>query len=149
MKLLPILLEYIHDDSDLIIYDTIDGIDVEVWESPHTNELRDGKKRIPDRRIFLNLITASLPHIVEKYFKSGAKYKLIDKNEPQKRRFAVRRIKGQSRPQLILQIEELTENKIVLNVITFMDTGSDLHGINNTYAIRFILDLGEKDLVNK
>jgi hypothetical protein len=149
MKLLPILLEYIHDDADLIVYETINDVEVEVWNSPHTEELRDGKRRITDRRIFLNLVKNSLPYIVDKYFKSGVKYRLIDKNDPQKIRFAVRKIKGQSRPQLLLQVEELTEDKIVLNVITFLDLGSDLYNINNKHSIRFILDIGEKDLGNK
>jgi hypothetical protein len=149
MKLLPILLEYIHDDADLIVYETINDVEVEVWNSPHTEELRDGKRRITDRRIFLNLVKNSLPYIVDKYFKSGVKYRLIDKNDPQKIRFAVRKIKGQSRPQLLLQVEELTEDKIVLNVITFLDSGSDIYNINNKNSIRFILDMGEKDLVNK
>ena len=149
MKLLSILLEYIHDDADLIVYENINGVEVEVWNSPHTEELRDGKKRVPDRKIFLNLVKNSLPYIIDKYFKSGVKYRLIDKNDPQKIRFAVRKIKGESRPQLLLQIEELTEDKIVLNVITFLDSGSDLYNINNKNSIRFILDMGEKDLVNK
>ena len=149
MKLLPILLEYIHDDADLIVYETINDVEVEVWNSPHTEELRDGKRRITDRRIFLNLVKNSLPYIVDKYFKSGVKYRLIDKNDPQKIRFAVRKIKGQSRPQLLLQVEELTKDKIVLNVITFLDSGSDIYNINNKNSIRFILDMGEKDLVNK
>jgi hypothetical protein len=149
MKLLPILLEYIHDDADLIVYENINDVEVEVWNSPHTEELRDGKRRITDRRIFLNLVKNSLPYIVDKYFKSGVKYRLIDKNDPQKIRFAVRKIKGQSRPQLLLQVEELTEDKIVLNVITFLDSGSDIYNINNKNSIRFILDMGEKDLVNK
>jgi hypothetical protein len=149
MKLLPILLEYIHDDADLIVYENINDVEVEVWNSPHTEELRDGKRRITDRRIFLNLVKNSLPYIVDKYFKSGVKYRLIDKNDPQKIRFAVRKIKGQSRPQLLLQVEELTEDKIVLNVITFLDSGSDLYNINNKHSIRFILDIGEKDLGNK
>lgn len=149
MKLLPILLEYIHDDADLIVYETINDVEVEVWNSPHTEELRDGKRRITDRRIFLNLVKNSLPYIVDKYFKSGVKYRLIDKNDPQKIRFAVRKIKGQSRPQLLLQVEELTEDKIVLNVITFLDSGSDIYNINNKNSIRFILDMGEKDLGNK
>jgi hypothetical protein len=149
MKLLPILLEYIHDDADLIVYENINDVEVEVWNSPHTEELRDGKRRITDRRIFLNLVKNSLPYIVDKYFKSGVKYRLIDKNDPQKISFAVRQIKGQSRPQLLLQVEELTEDKIVLNVITFLDSGSDIYNINNKNSIRFILDMGEKDLVNK
>lgn len=149
MKLLPILLEYIHDDADLIVYETINGVEIEVWSSPHTEEFRDGKRRVPDKRIFLNLIKNSLPYIIDKYFKSGVKYRLIDKNDPQKIRFVVRKIKGQSRPQSILQVEELTENKIVLNVITFLDSGSDLYGVNNKNLVRFILDIGEKDLVNK
>lgn len=149
MKLLHILLEYIHDDADLIVYETINGVEVEVWNSPHTEELRDGKRRITDRRIFLNLVKNSLPYIIDKYFKSGTKYRLIDKNDPQKIRFAVRKIKGQSRPQLLLQVEELTEDKIVLNVITFLDSGSDLYNVNNKNSVRFILDMGEKDLVNK
>jgi hypothetical protein len=70
-------------------------------------------------------------------------------DDEKKIRFGVRRIKGQSRPQMILQVEELTDNKIVLNVITNLDTGQDLYGINNTNKVRFIIDLGEKDLVGK
>jgi hypothetical protein len=74
---------------------------------------------------------------------------LIDKDDPKKVRFAIRRIKGQSRPQMILQIEELTENKITLNMITFLDNNKDLFSINNPNQTRFILDIGEKDLVGK
>jgi hypothetical protein len=30
-----------------------------------------------------------------------------------------------------------------------LDSGSDIYNINNKNSIRFILDMGEKDLVNK
>jgi hypothetical protein len=153
MKLLSaiksLIMEYIHDEADLIVYETIDGIDVEVWKSPHTEETRGDKKRIPENRVMMKLIKESIPQIVKKYFQSGKNFRLIDKDDPKKIRFAVRRIKGLSRPQMILQIEELTENKIVLNMITFLDTGTDLFGINNPNKARFILDIGEKDLVGK
>lgn len=153
MKLLSaiksLVMEYIHEKADLIVVETIDGIDVEVWKSPHTEELRGDKKRIPENRVMVKLIQESIPQIVKKYFQSGKNFRLIDKDDPKKIRFAVRRIKGKSRPQMILQIEELTENKIVLNMITFLDTGTDLFGINNPNKARFILDIGEKDLVGK
>ena len=153
MKLLntirQILLEYIHDDSDLIFYETVDGIDVEFWKSPHTEELRGSKKRVPESKVFMKLVQDSILPIVNKYFKSGKQFRKISMDDDKKIRFAVRRIKGQSRPQMILQVEELTDNKIVLNVITHLDTGQDLYGINNINKVRFILDLGEKDLVGK
>jgi hypothetical protein len=153
MKLVGIIrslvLEYIHDDADLIVYETIDGVDVEVWKSPHTEELRGEKKRIPENRVMVKLIQESIPQIVKKYFQSGKNFRLIDKDDPKKVRFAIRRIKGQSRPQMILQIEELTENKITLNMITFLDNNKDLFSINNPNQTRFILDIGEKDLVGK
>jgi hypothetical protein len=153
MKLLStvvsLVLEYIHDDADLIVYETIDGVDVEVWKSPHTEELRGDKKRIPENRVMVKLIQESIPQIVKKYFQSGKNFRLIDKDDPKKVRFAIRRIKGQSRPQMILQIEELTENKITLNMITFLDNNKDLFSINNPNQTRFILDIGEKDLVGK
>jgi|688.fasta_scaffold148920_2 hypothetical protein len=153
MKLVGIIrslvLEYIHDDADLIVYETIDGVDVEVWKSPHTEELRGDKKRIPENRVMVKLIQESIPQIVKKYFQSGKNFRLIDKDDPKKVRFAIRRIKGQSRPQMILQIEELTENKITLNMITFLDNNKDLFSINNPNQTRFILDIGEKDLVGK
>jgi hypothetical protein len=153
MKLLStvvsLVLEYIHDDADLIVYETIDGVDVEVWKSPHTEELRGDKKRIPENRVMVKLIQESIPQIVKKYFQSGKNFRLIDKDDPKKVRFAIRRIKGQSRPQMILQIEELTENKITLIMITFLDNNKDLFSINNPNQTRFILDIGEKDLVGK
>jgi hypothetical protein len=153
MKLVGIIrslvLEYIHDDADLIVYETIDGVDVEVWKSPHTEELRGEKKRIPENKVMVKLIQESIPQIVKKYFQSGKNFRLIDKDDPKKVRFAIRRIKGQSRPQMILQIEELTENKITLNMITFLDNNKDLFSINNPNQTRFILDIGEKDLVGK
>jgi len=95
------------------------------------------------------LVQDSILPIVNKYFKSGKQFRKISMDDDKKIRFAVRRIKGQSRPQMILQVEELTDNKIVLNVITHLDTGQDLYGINNINKVRFILDLGEKDLVGK
>jgi hypothetical protein len=153
MKLLStirsLVLEYIHDKSDLIVYETVDGIDVEIWKIPHTEEERNQKKRIPEDRVMLKLVKDSIPHIVRKYFQSGKSFRLIDKDDPRKLRFAVRRIKGESRPQLIFEIEELTQNKIVLNMITFLDNNTDLHSLYNTNRNRFILDIGEKDLVGK
>lgn len=143
------MLEYIHDDADLIFYETVDGVDVEFWKSPHTEEYRGLKKRIPESKVFMKLVQDSILPIVNKYFKSGKKFRKISMDDEKKIRFAVRRIKGQSRPQMILQVEELTDDKIVLNVITHLDTGQDLYGINNTNKVRFILDLGEKDLVGK
>ena len=118
------MLEYIHDDADLIFYETVDGVDVEFWKSPHTEEYRGLKSQVKNSEKSLWMMKKKI-------------------------RFAVRRIKGQSRPQMILQVEELTDDKIVLNVITHLDTGQDLYGINNTNKVRFILDLGEKDLVGK
>lgn len=153
MKLLEtirqIVLEYIEEDADLIFYETVDGVDVEIWKSTHTEELRGEKKRIPESKVFMKLLKDSILPIVTKYFKSGRQFRKISMDDNNKVRFAVRRIKGQSRPQMILQIEELTDDKIVLNVITHLDTGQDLYSINNTNKVRFILDLGEKDLVGK
>lgn len=153
MKLVGIIrslvLEYIEDDADLIFYDTVDDIDVEFWKSEHTEEFRGLKKRIPESKIFMKLAQDSISPIVNKYFKSGKQFRNISMDDPKKIRFAVRRIKGQSRPQMILQVEVLTDNKIVLNVITNLDTGQDLYGINDTNRVRFILDLGAKDLVGK
>jgi hypothetical protein len=153
MKLVGIIrslvLEYIHDDATKIFHENIDGVDVEIWKSPHTEELRGDKKRIPEQRVFEKLLKETIEEIVKKYFKSGKQFKLIDKDDPKKLRFAVRKIKGESRPQMILQIEELTEDRILLNIISFIDTGNDFFGINNPNKARFILDLGEKDLVGK
>lgn len=153
MKLVGIIrslvLEYIHNDAAKIFHENIDGVDVEIWKSPHTEELRGDKKRIPEQRVFEKLLKETIEEIVKKYFKSGKQFKLIDKDDPKKLRFAVRKIKGESRPQMILQIEELTEDRILLNIISFIDTGNDFFGINNPNKARFILDLGEKDLVGK
>jgi hypothetical protein len=144
-----IVLEYIHPDSVIIFQDKIEGIDVEVWRSPHPDELRGDKKRVPEERIFQKLLNESIRPIVQKYFLSGKQFRDITKEDPKKIRFAVRRIKGESRPQMIMQVEELNPEKIVLNIISFMDDGKDFFGINNPNKTRFILDLGEKDLVNK
>jgi hypothetical protein len=144
-----LVLEYIHNDAAKIFHENIDGVDVEIWKSPHTEELRGDKKRIPEQRVFEKLLKETIEEIVKKYFKSGKQFKLIDKDDPKKLRFAVRKIKGESRPQMILQIEELTEDRILLNIISFIDTGNDFFGINNPNKARFILDLGEKDLVGK
>jgi hypothetical protein len=153
MKLLSfiksLVLEYIHEKSELLVGDNFDGVDVEIWKTPHTEDYRDGKKRIPEDRVMLKLVTESIPYIVQKYFKSGKSFRFIEKDDPKKLRFAVRRIKGKSRPQIIFEIEELTPNKIVLNMITFLDNNTDLHNLYNTNRNRFILDIGEKDLVGK
>jgi hypothetical protein len=150
MKLLPIILEYIYDDAELLIYHNFNDVEIEVWESPHTKELRDGKKRVPERKMLLDLIITSLPSIINTLFSSGRpKYRPIKMDDQNKFRFTVRNIVGESRPQAILQVEELNNNKLVLNVITFMNTGKDIFGIKNTNKSKFILDLGEKDLDNK
>lgn len=150
MKLLPIILEYIHDDAELLIYHYFNDVEIEIWESPHTKEFRDGKKRVPEKKVLLDLVIISLPSIVNALFSSGRpKYKPINMDDPLKFRFTIRKIDGESRPQAILQVEELNNNKLVLNIITFMDTGKDIFGIKNTDKSKFILDLGEKDLDNK
>lgn len=153
MKLVGIIrslvLEYIHDDATKIFHENIDGVDVEIWKSPHTEELRGDKKRIPEQRVFEKLLKEGIDEIIKKYFKSGKKFKLIDKDDQRKIRFVVRRIKGKSRPQMVVQIEELTEDRIVLNIISFIDTGNDFFGINDPSKARFIIDLGEKDLVGR
>jgi hypothetical protein len=153
MKLLSLVrklvLEYIHPDAKLLIDDIVDGVEVKVWRSPHPDELRGDKKRIPEERVFMKLLQDSIEPIVTKFFKSGKSFRHISTDSKDQIRFAVRRIKGSARPQMIVQIDELNDTKIVLNIITFLDNEQDLYGINNTNKTRFIIDLGEKDLVRK
>ena len=94
---------------------------VEWWTAPHVYEQRDGKPRIPDIRIFDKLIDLSSPLILTKYFFQGTKFKEIKPEDGFHPRFIIRKIKGNSRPQMVVQIEELnSEKKKMWRVVIFI-----------------------------
>ncbi len=118
---------------------------IEWWTSPHVYELRDEKPRIPDIAIFDKIIDESSPFILEKYFGQGKRFKEIKPSDQFHRRFIVRRAKGNSTPQMVVQIEELdySKKKLVLYVLTFMDSeGNEFKVLDKgPKSIAFILDL--------
>lgn len=118
---------------------------VEWWTAPHVYELRDGKPRIPDMKIFDKIIDLSSPLILKKYFFEGKRFRDVRPEDQFHPRFIIRRIKGNSRPQMVVQIEELNfeKKKIVLQILSFMDMdGSDFRVLDKgEKSLRFILDL--------
>ena len=118
---------------------------VEWWTAPHVYELRDGKPRIPDMKIFYKIIDLSSPLILKKYFFEGKRFRDVRLEDQFHPRFIIRRIKGDSRPQMVVQIEELNfeKKKIVLQILSFMDMdGSDFRVLDKgEKSLRFILDL--------
>jgi hypothetical protein len=118
---------------------------VEWWTAPHVYELRDGKPRIPDMKIFDKIIDLSSPLILKKYFFEGKRFRDIRPETQIHPRFIIRRIKGKSRPQMVVQIEELNfeKKKIVLQILSFMDMdGTDFRVLDKgEKSLRFILDL--------
>lgn len=120
---------------------------VEWWTAPHVYEQRDGKPRIPDIRIFDKLIDLSSPLILTKYFFQGTKFKEIKPEDGFHPRFIIRKIKGNSRPQMVVQIEELNseKKKIILQIVSFLDVeGRDFYFLDRgEKTLRFIMDLEE------
>ena len=118
---------------------------VEWWTSPHVYELRDGKPRIPDMGLFDKLIDLSSPLILFKYFYEGKRFKEIRPEDNFHPRFIIRRIKGKSRPQMVVQIEELNfeKKKIVLQILSFLDMeGKDFWVLDKGIkSLRFIMDV--------
>lgn len=115
------------------------------YTSPHVWQFRDGKPRIPDEKMLDKLIDGSNPKLVEKYFRNGNRYKEVKKDDHFHPRFIVRRVKGTSRPQMVVQIEEYDyyRNILVLQIITFLDI--DLKDLiikdKGSKTVRYILDL--------
>lgn len=118
---------------------------VEWWTAPHVYELRDGKPRIPDMGMFNKLIDLSSPLILTKYFFEGKRFRDVRPEDKVLPRFIIRRIKGKSRPQMVVQIEELNfeKKKIVLQILSFLDIdGKDFRVLDKGQkSLRFIMDL--------
>jgi hypothetical protein len=148
MKLLNSLKDVIQEDirpgTELYDHYWEGDVFVKWFLIPHVYDLRDGKPRITDERILNKLIDESSPRIVEKYFKSGKRFKDINLEDEFHPRFIVRRVRGNNRPQMVVQIEEYNyEKKIMtLQVITFLDINRDLISKNlGERRVRFIMDL--------
>jgi hypothetical protein len=148
MKLLHSLKGILHEEifPDAIQYDHYWGGNVFVkwFLSSHLFELRGDKPRIPEERLLNKLIDESNPKIVQKYFKSGNRYKNVNLDDEFHPRFIVRRVRGESRPQMVVQIEEYNfeKNIMTLQVITFLDINLDLITRNTgEKRVRFIMDL--------
>ena len=82
---------------------------------------------------------------MKKYFFEGKRFRDVRLEDQFHPRFIIRRIKGDSRPQMVVQIEELNfeKKKIVLQILSFMDMdGSDFRVLDKgEKSLRFILDL--------
>jgi hypothetical protein len=148
MKLLhsltDVIQEEIHSGTELYDHYWEGSVFVKWFLSPHVYDLRNGKPRIPDERILNKMIDESSPRIVEKYFKSGNRYKNVNLDDEFHPRFIVRRVRGESRPQMVVQIEEYNfeKNIMTLQVITFLDINLDLITRNTgEKRVRFIMDL--------
>lgn len=148
MKLLhsltDVIQEEIRPDTELYDHYWEGSVFVKWFLSQHVYDLRDGKPRIPDERILNKMIDESSPRIVEKYFKSGNRYKKVNLDDEFHPRFIVRRVRGESRPQMVVQIEEYNfeKNIMTLQVITFLDINRDLITRNTgVKTVRFIMDL--------
>lgn len=148
MYLLNSLKDVIQEEifPDAIQYDHHwDGnVFVKWFLSSHVYELRGDKPRIPEERLLNKLIDESNSKIIQKYFKSGNRYKDITLEDEFHPRFIVRRVRGNNRPQMVVQIEEYNyeKNLMTLQIITFLDMNRDLItkdiGMRRT---RFIMDL--------
>ena len=148
MKLLNSLKGVIQEEifPDAVYYDHYwrGSVFVKWFLSPHVLELRGDKPRIPEERVLDKMIDESSPRIVEKYFKSGNRYKNVNLDDEFHPRFIVRRLRGESRPQMVVQIEEYNfeKNIMTLQVITFLDINRDLITRNTgVKTVRFIMDL--------
>ena len=149
MKLLGIVQDLVNED--LILgsepYDLYwrGSHKIQWYTSPHVWELRGKKRRVPDERMLNLLIDLANPKLYEKYFKSGNRYKEVKFEDTFHPRFIVRRIKGTSRPQMVVQIEKYSyeENILILQIITFLDI--DLKDLivkdKGAATVRYILDL--------
>lgn len=148
MKLIGSLKTVIQEEiyPDAIQYDHYweGSVFVKWFLSPHVLEYREGKPRIPEERLLNKLIDESSPRIVQKYFKSGNRFKNVNLEDEFHPRFIVRRIRGNNRPQMVVQIEEYNyeSKKMTLQIITFLDMNRDLiikdFGERRT---RFVMDL--------
>lgn len=118
---------------------------IEWWTAPHVYELRDGKPRIPDMKVFDLMIDESSPWLLQKYFFDGKKFKEVKSEDNFHPRFIVRRVRGNSRPQMVVQIEELNYDKkrLVFQILSFLDSeGKDYVVLDKgEVSIRFIMDV--------
>jgi hypothetical protein len=149
MKLLDSVKDVIREEliqgSELYDHYWVGNYMIQWYTSPHVWEFREGKPRIPDIKVLDKLIDGANPKLVEKYFRGGNRYKEVKKDDDFHPRFIVRRVKGNSRPQMVVQIEEYDyhRNILVLQIITFLDIDfKDLIVKNKgPKTVRYILDL--------
>jgi hypothetical protein len=118
---------------------------IEWWTAPHVYEYRDGKPRIPDMKIFDLIIDESSPWLIQKFFLEGKRFKEVKPEDEFHPRFIVRRIRGNSKPQMVVQMEELNTDKkrMVFQILSFLDSeGRDYVVLDRGQkSIRFIMDV--------
>lgn len=151
MKLVNVLKEYIllketmYPGSEPYDFYRDGEFLIEWWTSPHVYELRNGKPRIPDINIMDKIIDESSPLILNKFFGGGQRYKEVKSSDKFHRRFIIKRVKGKSTPQMVVQIEELdySKKKLVLLILTFMDSeGAEFNVLDKgSKSVAFVMDL--------
>ena len=140
-----IILEYIHQDAEVIYSTTMNEKSFVFYDSPHIYEKRKGygRVRLTDKELLLDMVKLSVPKLYHKYYDSGRRFREVHSDDPRKIRFAIRRKIGKRQPTAIIQIDEFIEDKgFIFVIITFFDEkGENLKGMQNIMKTRYILDI--------